>query len=188
MYITSPDKTGQRLTMKRIAVIGKTGSGKTIMARHIAARLDYPHIELDAIHWLPGWQELPLDRFRAEVAGLVKGVTWIADGNYSQVRDIVWLRADTIVWLDYPTWIVLPRLLWRTLKHLVLNEELWAGNRQQLRMLLSRDSIFRWLLVHQRDFETQIQALLNQPQHTHLTLVRLTTPKAARQFLDLLQS
>lgn len=55
-------------------------------------------------------------------------------------------------------------------------------------MLLSRDSIFRWLLVHQRDFEIQIQALLNQPQHAHLNLVRLTTPKAARQFLDLLQS
>ena len=41
---------------------------------------------------------------------------WAVDGNYSAVRDIVWGRADTLVWLDYPFPVVMRQLTRRTLK------------------------------------------------------------------------
>ncbi|BAY66272.1 hypothetical protein NIES22_63860 [Calothrix brevissima NIES-22] len=35
------------------------------------------------------------------------------------VRDIVWGKADTVVWLDYPWNVVMRRILWRTLRRVV---------------------------------------------------------------------
>jgi hypothetical protein len=42
----------------RITVVGTTGSGKTTLAGRLAAALDLPHFELDAINWQPGWVSL----------------------------------------------------------------------------------------------------------------------------------
>ncbi len=55
--------------MRRIVVIGTTGSGKTTLAQEVAARMGLPHVELDALHWGPGWSEAPRETFRAGVAG-----------------------------------------------------------------------------------------------------------------------
>ena len=42
----------------RIVVVGTSGAGKTILARRIAAQLQLPHIELDAINWQSEWRDL----------------------------------------------------------------------------------------------------------------------------------
>ena len=61
------------------------------------------------------------DVFRARVAAAIARPTWVADGNYSKVRDLVWARADTVVWLDYPLPVVVARLVRRTLTRM------WRG-------------------------------------------------------------
>ena len=62
-----------------------------------------PHIELDALHWGPNWKEAPTDVFRERVRLALQGDAWVIDGNYGKVRDIIWSRAEAIVWLDYRT-------------------------------------------------------------------------------------
>ncbi|MCH2504289.1 MAG: AAA family ATPase [Dehalococcoidia bacterium] len=57
--------------MERIVIIGSSCSGKTTMAKQVAAALEVPHIELDALHWLPDWQERPDSEFRELVASAV---------------------------------------------------------------------------------------------------------------------
>jgi hypothetical protein len=52
---------------RRIVVIGTTGSGKSTMAEHIAARLGLPFVELDALHWQPDWRPASLEEMRARV-------------------------------------------------------------------------------------------------------------------------
>jgi len=87
---------------QRISVVGTSGSGKTTLARQIFQSIDIPHIELDALHHEPNWTEAPIDVFRKRVEQSLSGNSWVVDGNYSKVRDIVWSRADTVIWLDYP--------------------------------------------------------------------------------------
>ena len=62
----------------------------------------------------PGWTELPVEEFRAKVTAATSGDGWVVDGNYTIVRDIVWNRADTIVWLDFSRRVVTTRIVRRS--------------------------------------------------------------------------
>ena len=135
------------VTARRISVVGTTGTGKTTLARRLSACLGIPHIELDAIHWGSNWEPLPVDEFRAQTTKALEGDAWAVDGNYRKVRDIVWERADTVVWLDYNLSRVLFQLFQRTLRRVVTREELWNENREHFRsQFLSQDSIFLWAI------------------------------------------
>ena len=127
------------MAYQRIAVIGTTGSGKTTLARAVAVQLDTPHVELDALHWGPNWTSPAHLELRARVGAALNSERWVVDGNYSKVRDIIWARADTIVWLDYSLPLTLWRLTRRTLRRLAKREVLWNGNRESWRQqFLSR--------------------------------------------------
>jgi hypothetical protein len=89
-------------TYKRIVVVGTTSSGKSTLAERLANKLEHDFIELDALHWEPGWKDAPLDVFRERVETATRARAWVVAGNYSSARDIVWSRAEAVVWLDYP--------------------------------------------------------------------------------------
>jgi adenylate kinase family enzyme len=169
---------------RRIAVVGTTGSGKTTLAQQLARRLAIPHVELDALHWDPYWTPVPPEVFRERTALALNGEAWVVDGNYSAVRDVVWSRADTLVWLDYPLPVILWRLFWRTLRRVVTREELWNENRERfLAQFFSRDSLFLWVLRSYPRRRREYPALLDQPAYAHLAVVRLHSPRAARAWL-----
>ena len=142
-----------------------------------------PHIEFDGIRHGPDWTETPDHVFRELLSRQLQGARWVADGNYSFARDVVWPRATTVVWLDYPFRIVMWRLFWRTMRRGVFRQELWNGNREQLwRHFFSRQSLFLWAMqTHWRRRRT-IPAALAHPEHAHLDLVHLRSPKTAHQW------
>ena len=170
---------------QRFVVVGTSGSGKTTTAGQIAQRLGIPHVELDAIHWEPDWTMAPLDVFRERTAQALSGDVWVVDGNYSKVRDIVWSRADTVVWLDYTLPVIMWQLVRRTLRRSLTREELWGGNRESLRIaLFSRESILLWALQTYRRRRREYPILLSQPEHAHLAIVHLRSPQNTRTWLS----
>lgn len=168
---------------KRIAVIGTTGSGKTTLARQISKRLGIPHVELDALHWEQHWVESPVEIFRARVAYALRGDAWVIDGNYSIVRDIIWSRADTIVWIDYALPLILWRLVKRTLRRIATREVLWNGNREHWGAFFGRDSLIAWAIGthprHRRDYPL----LLKRAEYAHLASLRLRSPRETDTWL-----
>jgi adenylate kinase family enzyme len=173
-----------RLTYQRISVVGTIGSGKTTFARKTSQLLDAPHVELDALHWEPNWVEAPNDLFLERVKQSLQGDSWVADGNYHQVRDIVWSRADTVVWLDYPFRTIIARLARRTLRRIFTHEELWNGNQEHIRGLFTRDSVFLWAIRTYRRRRRQYPILLSRPENLHLRVIRLRSPREAAEFLS----
>ncbi len=169
--------------MQRISVIGTTGSGKTTVARRTAEALGVPHIELDALHWGPDWEAAPLETFRERVSDAIQGEGWVVDGNYSNVRDIMWDRADTVLWLDYPFLGTFLRLLWRTLRRLILREELWNGNRESLTMMLSGDSILLWAITSHPRYGEEYAQLMSDPEYAHVRFLRHRSRRETEDWL-----
>src|SRR5689334_15179473 len=112
--------------MRRIVVLGTSGSGKTTLAKELSTSLNIPHIELDAMHWQPNWVSRPRAEMRAMLDSLTARDAWTVDGNYLKVRDVVWPRADTIIWLDYSMTTVFTRCFRRTIGRWWSGEELWS--------------------------------------------------------------
>lgn len=168
---------------QRISVVGTSGSGKTTLARQISQRLAIPHIELDALYHEPNWTEAPTDVFRKRVEQALSGDSWVVDGNYSKVRDIVWSRADTVLWLDYPLPVIMRRVVRRTFQRVVKQEELWNGNRETWQTTFSRDSIILWALTTYQKNRNQYLILLSQPEYAHLKILHLRSPKTTHTWL-----
>ncbi len=171
--------------MKRIVVIGTSGSGKTTFASSLARLLNVPHIELDQLHWNPNWQETPRDQFIEKVRAATNAPAWVVDGNYTtKVSPIVWQQADTIVWLDYPFRVILFRLVIRTFKRLVMGDECCNGNRESWRMVVSKESIILWAFQSHWRHRREYGAKLRDPAHAHLRQVRLRSPGEADSWLN----
>lgn len=172
---------------KRIVVIGVTSSGKSTLAETLARRFDMDFIDLDALHWEPNWQGAPLDVFRERVERATRAKKWAVAGNYHTVRDLIWSKADAVIWLDYPFLTVLWQLTRRTFKRWWNQELLWGTNREPLIQhfkLWSQDSLFHWLFKTYWRRRREIPILLSEPGHQHLKLIRLKTPDETRIWLE----
>jgi adenylate kinase family enzyme len=171
--------------MQRVSVIGVTGAGKTTLAAALAAKLQAPHVELDALHWEPNWTMAELHVFRRRVASHIAADRWVIDGNYSKVRDLVWGRADTVVWLDYPFAVTFARLLRRTFARVWSGQELWNGNRERFaEQFLSRDSLLAWAIKTHPKYRATFPMLFADESYGHLRVVRLRRPREAQRWLS----
>ncbi len=132
-------------------VVGDSGAGKTTVAAKLAERCGIPHVELDALFHEGGWTEAAPQVFRTRVAEAAAGDAWVVDGNYSgRVRDVLWPRATTIVWLDLPLRVTIPRIVSRTAVRLLRRQKLFNGNRERLVHVLHADHPIWWTLRRHR--------------------------------------
>jgi adenylate kinase family enzyme len=101
--------------MRRVAVVGSGGAGKSTFARRLGASTGLPVIHLDELYWRPGWVPTPDHEWREIMTRLVSGDAWIIDGNYSRTMDLRAQAADTVLLLDYAPIGNLARALRRTM-------------------------------------------------------------------------
>jgi adenylate kinase family enzyme len=172
--------------VRRVSVVGNSGSGKTTVAIGIASALGVPHLELDAVFHQPNWEPLERELFRARVSQFVAGDGWVVDGNYSAVSDLVWQRADTVVWMDLPRRQIMRQLAARTLRRMITRTELWNGNTESLRNLLRLDpdeSILLWAWTQHAKYVQRYGSAQHDPANRHLTFIRLRSRAEAARFL-----
>src|SRR5205814_6595219 len=107
-------------SMQRVSVIGNASSGKSTVARALAARIGVPYVELDALHWGPRWSQATADELRARVEPMLSADAWVIDGMYwRKLGGAVLRRADTVIWVDPPFATMFLRLLRRSLTRIV---------------------------------------------------------------------
>jgi adenylate kinase family enzyme len=170
---------------QRVIVVGTSGSGKTTMARRLAERMEAPHVELDRLHWGPNWTEEPDEVLRERAEKALEGQErWVIDGNYHAVRDIVWPRADTVVWLNFSLTLILWRLTRRTFGRAVLKEEIWHGNKENLHThLFTKDSLYWWVLTTYKKRRKEYPVLFAKPEYGHLKKIVLRSAGEAEEWL-----
>lgn len=167
--------------MRRVAIVAScSGNGKTTVGREVARRLGVRFVELDALVHGPGWVETPDDDLRAQVAPVVATDGWVIEGTYQRkLGTLVLDGTDTVVWLDLPIRVWLPRLVRRTWRRLRGRQELWNGNTESLRgALWGRASLFAWAFrMHFGRRRRYPAELAGYP------LVRLRTPAEVERWL-----
>jgi energy-coupling factor transporter ATP-binding protein EcfA2 len=170
----------------RILILGRTGSGKTTLARELAGALGMPHVELDSLYFGPDFSTAPLPLLRERTSAAIAGDRWVTDGNKRAVRDLVWPRADTIVWLDYPFYVSLWRLAKRARRRTsaLSAQAAESGRRSGLpkQMLAAAKGVLTALRSH-RGQRREYPRMFAQPENRHLAVARLRSPRATRQWL-----
>ncbi|HCH0719310.1 TPA: adenylate kinase [Vibrio parahaemolyticus] len=172
--------------MKRINVIGSSGSGKSTFAKALAQKLDVTHIEMDKLFWKAGWRESTDHEFFSNLKMALTQSEWVLDGNYSRTESIKWQDVDTIIWLDYSRTVTFYRAIKRALTRIYTKQEVWegTGNRESLYRLLTKDSIVLWSIKNYAKRRQKYLQLKRELSGSPIQFVHLTNPKKAQAYLE----
>ena len=172
--------------MKKINVIGTSGSGKSTFSRLLANKVGYPYLEMDAIFWKPNWQESTDDEFFLKLKRSLAQETWVLDGNYSRTTEIKWSNVDHVIWIDYPFSRTMYQAIRRAFIRSATKTELWGtGNTETFaKSFFSRDSIILWTLKTYKRKRVRYSKMLHDPRYRHIKFIRLTSPKMAKKFIE----
>jgi adenylate kinase family enzyme len=169
----------------KILVIGTSGSGKTTLARKLSKILKIKDIELDALFWKENWVQTEMDEFREKILDAIKNEQgYIIHGNYNKVKDLTWGNVDTVIWLDYSRFIVMFRVLKRTITRIITQEELWSKNRETFKnSFLAKDAIVFWAWTTYKKRREQYSLMVKENPYKIKDFIVLKKPKDAKALL-----
>ncbi|MDA0269421.1 MAG: hypothetical protein O2798_00340 [Chloroflexi bacterium] len=184
--MTPPSPVGSR-----IQVVGMTCSGKSTLAERIGRILGVPYTDLDAVYWLPEWKGRDDDDFHARLRALAGGDAWVISGNYLRHTSVnVWPRVQTIVWLDLPLRVLLPRILARSFRRWRTKELLWGTNRENFWShfrLWDSTSLIHYAVFGRRRQDERIFAAMSDPACAHIRFLRLRSRSEIEAFTQALE-
>ncbi|HWS92108.1 MAG TPA: adenylate kinase [Mycobacterium sp.] len=154
-----------RDSMKRVAILGRGGAGKSALAQKLSCALDIPVIELDSIFWWSDRRPMPEPDWAESQREIIALDRWIIDGDLGPYDTGLELRlraADTIVVLDFSLW----RCVWHALRRSRETREFWT-----------------WVYRYRRDsLPTVTNAIATHAPHANVHI--LHNPRQAERFLD----
>lgn len=172
-------------------VAGGPGNGKTTLAAALAERLGLVHIELDSLHHVTDWESATPDEFRAGLVAAMDAAPhgWVTCGNYVTMAENTHIeRADTLVFLDLPRWLVTWRTAKRTVRRAVTREDLFGnGLREPASNFLRWDpqhNIIRWAWVYHPKYRRETPHHIASDAWAHLDVHHFTTVAEIADFLD----
>lgn len=171
---------------RRIQIVGLSGSGKTTLGKALALELRLPFIDLDDLHWDPGWVEVPPETMRARLAPLLEQPGFVIAGNYrSRIWALTLPRLDTMIWLDVSLPRIFGRVLLRCLRRAFTRERVCNGNVESLtRAFASRDSILLWVLTQHAPRRAEMQRFITQEKPPGLRVLHLDHRASVRAVLE----
>jgi adenylate kinase family enzyme len=168
--------------MRRVAIIGNGGGGKSILARELARALTLPVHAVDDVQWQPGWVRTPLDDIARTHARWLAEPGWIIDGwgSWESLAER-FAMADAIVLVDFP----LRTHYWWAIKRQV---ECTLGLRRDWPPKGCKVLPITWRLLQvirrvHYEYRPRLIALLAEP-HIRDRVVHLRSPRELRQFRD----
>ncbi|MEV6171787.1 adenylate kinase [Streptomyces sp. NPDC051954] len=169
--------------MERILVVGVTGAGKSTLAQVLSSQLGLPYHEMDALYFNgPNWTVN--NKVTEDVSRLTAEPCWIIDSlGYPEVRDLLWDRADTVIWLDYPKRVIMPRVLRRSFRRTVTRESLFGGNRETWTDWLSRNHPAWWAWSQHGARRREVEHRVRDPRFAPLDTLRFSHPNDTAAWL-----
>lgn len=173
---------------RRIQIVGPSCSGKSTLGELLAARLEVPFVELDALFWKPGWTEPPAEEFQAKLTAFAAANdAWVMSGQYHRhTAATTWPSLQTVVWLDFPVTVTVPRIVRRSWKRWRSGELLWGTNTESFFgqfKLWSRDSLITYTVLYNRRNRRRYLDATADPRWAHIRFIRLRSPGEVATFV-----
>ncbi|MEV4976006.1 adenylate kinase [Streptomyces scopuliridis] len=168
--------------MRKIALFGPPATGKTTLARWLSVQLGHPHTDLDDLLFTPAGP-LPLEEFRHQAGEITRRDEWIVEGNFSKLADVVWHRADILVWLDFPPALIVYRIIRRSLRQLTGRDDSAQARRLTWSTaFFSRRSLLRTAIRKYRTNRPRYARQVSETANLGVEIVRLRSPRDVQRW------
>ena len=163
--------------MKKVAIVGCGGSGKSHVARALGDVLDAPVTHLDAAFYDDEWNALPMDKFAELQRELVAGPRWVIDGNYNSTLQIRLESCDTVVLMDVSTISALYGIFSRQLRHGAGHKGNGVHNRIHW-------GVIKYVATYRRRMRPRVMAKIDEFASGRADVVLLTNRRQTRRWLQ----
>ncbi|TFE54679.1 adenylate kinase [Streptomyces sp. ICN441] len=168
--------------MRKIALFGPPATGKSTLAKWLSAELGHSHTDLDDLLFTPDGP-LPLPEFRQQAEEITRHDTWIVEGNFSKLADVVWHRADVLVWLDFPLPLIVYRIVRRSLYQLTGHDHSPQARRLTWsKAFFHRRSLLRTAIRKYRNNRPRYALQIAETADRGVKVARLRNPRAVRRW------
>jgi adenylate kinase family enzyme len=173
------------VAMKKVAVFGNTGGGKSTLSKRLSEITGLPLYILDKIQFLPGGTEVPKSEYKRNHEEILVTDQWIIDGF--GCMETLWQRleeADTLVYIDLPLYLH----GWWVTKRMVMGyfkpPSGWPENSP---ILMSSFVSYRTLWLCHKHLTPKYRDYIKQVQATK-SVYHIKTTKDISQFFELMES
>jgi adenylate kinase family enzyme len=162
--------------VKKVAIVGCGGSGKSHLARQLGSILDAPVTHLDAVFYDDDWNPLDQETFASLQRDLVSRPTWVIDGNYNSTLQTRLEACDTVVLMDVSTLAALWGIFSRQLRHGAGHKGNGVHNRIHW-------GVITYVATYRRKMRPRVLAKINEFAVGHAEVVLLTSRRHTRRWL-----
>ncbi|MFI0743279.1 topology modulation protein [Streptomyces sp. NPDC021100] len=163
--------------MKKVAIVGCGGSGKSYVARELGRLLDAPVTHLDAAFYDDEWNELPMEKFAARQRELVEQPKWVIDGNYNSTLRIRLEACDTVVLMDVSTVAALYGIFSRQIRHGAGHKGNGVHNR-------IHRGVIKYVATYRRKMRPRVMAKIEEFAAGRADVVLLPNRRQTRRWLE----
>lgn len=163
--------------MKKVAIVGCGGSGKSYLARELGGILDAPVTHLDAVFFDEDWNPLSMEDFAAAQRDLVAQPTWVIDGNYNSTLQVRLEACDTVVLMDVST----PAALWGIVSRQIRHGAGHKGNGVHNRI---HWGVIKYVATYRRRMRPRVMAKIEEFASGHAEVVLLRSRRRTRRWLE----
>ena len=166
----------QSMNRNKIAIVGISGSGKSVFGRELAKKTGLPLFHMDQFFWKGKWEEVPEEEYLTSHQELLKNDRWIIEGFVDVKMDNRVKTADLVLYLDYSGILC----AWRVFRR-------WLKYRKESRPELPEEALerfsfkFLWRILTRKEREN-IEDALRGVDKSHVT--RFRSPKELERFME----
>lgn len=162
--------------MRKVAIVGCGGSGKSYVARELGKILDAPVTHLDAAFYDDEWSELPKEKFAELQRELVAQPSWVIDGNYNSTLQIRLEACDTVVLMDVSTIAALFGIFSRQIRHGAGHKGNGVHNRIHW-------GVIKYVATYRRKMRPRVMSKIEQFAASRAEVVLLANRRQTRSWL-----